>query len=639
MLNLSGFDFTEEELRLVGKGLKFAVAPGRLPVTDVVAAVEDAILRVDEVERRRVRRDVSKALLRSGIRSRNLDQDEFETLGRLSRREDIKFLDADKGNLTVIMETGEYFDKLTGIIEQGPYVHVAKDPGARFRKELQNILLPRVKDCTMERSLYLRLCPTHFQCPHMYGRPKVHKEGAPLRPIISMRGSLFAPVSRYLADILSVYRKTGDSYIGNSVELVDRIRGTHGFEKGVLVSFDVKNLFPNVPLAEAIEVIKSHLMSDDSLPSRTCLNVETLVELIRFCLTKCYFQLRDAFFIMSDGVAMGSSLSGVVANLYMFYFEKMARESALERGLTVPTFWVRFVDDVLAQFAGEADASAYLNLLNSLRTTIQFTIEWEDGGSIPFLDVFIQKEETGVSFSIYRKPTHTGTYLPRDSCHHKRVFMGLISTLKWRAERICSPNRLKQELDNVYQDLRRSGFSHEEARRIYTLKTRKRGSEDGAPAPHKGRRWAIPYVPGVSDRIGSSLAKAGIRTVFKPPKGLRSWLSKKRPDKPIDLGVVYNIPCGECEWSYTGETGRTLQERVVEHRRAVRSWNTNSEIANHVHDRGHGMKWDDARKVDSEHNYNRRIVKEALWTAKLGSGNRTKCTLDQEWGRVAADLQ
>ena len=50
------------------------------------------------------------------------------------------------------------------------------------------------------------------------------------------------------------------------------------------------------------------------------------------------------FFIMRDGVAMGSSLSGVVPNLYMFYFEKKAGDSALEIGLTVSTFWVRIVD-------------------------------------------------------------------------------------------------------------------------------------------------------------------------------------------------------------------------------------------------------------------------------------------------------
>jgi len=35
-------------------------------------------------------------------------------------------------------------------------------------------------------------------------------------------------------------------------------------------------------------------------------------------------------------------------------------------------------------------------------------------------------------------------------------------------------------------------------------------------------------------------------------------------------GVVYEVPCSECDHVYVRETGRTLEKRLSEHRTAVR---------------------------------------------------------------------
>ena len=42
---------------------------------------------------------------------------------------------------------------------------------------------------------------------------------------------------------------------------------------------------------------------------------------------------------------------------------------------------------------------------------------------------------------------------------------------------------------------------------------------------------------------------------------------------------MYRIPCSLCAWSYVGDTGRTIIDRVKEHRRAVRNLASSSEIA------------------------------------------------------------
>ena len=44
----------------------------------------------------------------------------------------------------------------------------------------------------------------------------------------------------------------------------------------------------------------------------------------------------------------------------------------------------------------------------------------------------------------------------------------------------------------------------------------------------------------------------------------------------LKKGVVYEVPCMDCSRSYIGETGRTLQKRLVEHKAAVRRGDTNN---------------------------------------------------------------
>ena len=64
---------------------------------------------------------------------------------------------------------------------------------------------------------------------------------------------------------------------------------------------------------------------------------------------------------------------------------------------------------------------------------------------------------------------------------------------------------------------------------------------------------------------------------------------RKRFQDPVVLGSVYRVACAECDFKYVGETGRTLQERMLEHRRAVRNFDGTSELAMHVAETGHGV--------------------------------------------------
>ena len=74
---------------------------------------------------------------------------------------------------------------------------------------------------------------------------------------------------------------------------------------------------------------------------------------------------------------------------------------------------------------------------------------------------------------------------------------------------------------------------------------------------------SIPYVQGVSEPIKRVLAQVGIRVALKPHCMLSSVFRKPK-DRIVESeksGLVYEIPCRDCDAVYIGETGRSLKNQ------------------------------------------------------------------------------
>ena len=72
---------------------------------------------------------------------------------------------------------------------------------------------------------------------------------------------------------------------------------------------------------------------------------------------------------------------------------------------------MRYVDDVFAVIDSD-NVNHFLDHLNSIETSIQFTFEVEERGSLPFLDTEIVRGSDGsLSTRVYMKRTHTDKYL------------------------------------------------------------------------------------------------------------------------------------------------------------------------------------------------------------------------------------
>ena len=282
---------------------------------------------------------------------------------------------------------------------------------------------------------------------------------------------------------------------------------------------------------------------------RTNLTPEEVTMLLEVCLRTTYFVYQHKYYEQTDGAAMGSPVSPVVANIFMEHVE----EEALRTSPHEVWCWKRYVDGTFC-FLGRATVDPVLNHLNSLYPSIQFTVEQESGGKIPFLDTLVSRQEDGsLEVSVYRKNTHTDRYLSSKSHHPVHVKRGVVHCLLRRAQDVTtSDDLLQEEIHHVNQSLQRNtGFLRSSEARLL----QNRECEEEEPLATA----VLPYYQDTSEKIRRILKQYGIRAAFQTSSTLGRLLTKVKDPVPQEdrSGVVYRIDC-ECGDYYIGETSRPL---------------------------------------------------------------------------------
>ena len=215
---------------------------------------------------------------------------------------------------------------------------------------------------------------------------------------MSFANSLTYNLSRYLARILSPIVGNTVYTVKNSSHFAEFVRSETLNSDQVFVSFNVVSLFTKIPVDLAIKVAEKRLTEDVSLSQRRFLPVEDIIDLLSFCLKTTYFMFEDNYYQQVFGTAMGSPVSDVIANLVM----EDVKQRALASSPVYPSFWKRYVDDVVSA-VNESKIDILLQHLNSIEPSIQITVEWENDGKLAFLDTHARRNINGrLKTDVYR---------------------------------------------------------------------------------------------------------------------------------------------------------------------------------------------------------------------------------------------
>ena len=177
------------------------------------------------------------------------------------------------------------------------------------------------------------------------------------------------------------------------------------------------------------------------------------IELMQMVTSGVEFNFNNTIYQQTDGIAVGSPLGPVLADIFVGY-----EENKLFNFSVKPLFYKRYVDDTFAIFENEVECDEFFNILNSLHPALKFTSEKEESESLTLLDVKIQKSDSKFMTLVYRKSAFTGQYIRWDSFGPFKRKKNLISTLVHRALRICSKSLLQHKLENIRVILRDNGY-------------------------------------------------------------------------------------------------------------------------------------------------------------------------------------
>jgi hypothetical protein len=359
----------------------------------------------------------------------------------------------------------------------------------------------------------------------------------------------------------------------------------------MVVSFNVTNLFTSIPVPEVLRIAEEKLRRSNVEP----LFLPQFLNLMKVCVEQNYFLLNGDFFKQPQGLAMGSPLSSLLADLVMDDLENSLFNSNLENTHLIHC-WYRYVDDIFAVWKGsDRQLDCFVKTLNSRCQNINFTVEKSVNGKLNFLDLTISSGVNGYDFAIFRKPTSTGLVIHNSSRHHISQKLAAFHCMVNRLLDIpLSPTNFNRELSTIKLIAKNNSYDPDIIDRILERKLRKKAYRlvySGSGREEKDdRKWGkLNYLGGISEKLKSVFPKQKFKIAFYNRKNLRNLLNKTKDRIDyINKSGVYLLKCDTCNAKYVGQTGRSFKVRSEEHKRAYTTGNTqSSHFAKHLWEEDH----------------------------------------------------
>ena len=342
----------------------------------------------------------------------------------------------DKGRGTVILDKNEYIKKVETILsDKSKFKEIFEDPFkviTRLEDRLARLLRKFLKLEIISKDTFNHLFSSGASPGVLYGLPKIHKIGNPIRPVLSTINTFNYNVAKFFVPLLEPLT-TNEYTLKNSLEFIKEINQVNLKDK-VMASFDIQSLFTNIPLDETIKIIDNELFKNST--TYMGFTRKQFIDLLELSIKDSPFIFNDKVYTQIDGVSMGSCLGPTLANAFLCYHETGWISEC--PSTFKPLIYKRYVDDCFLLFNDQNHVTLFLDYLNSKHENIKFTCELEKDGTLPFLDVKVTRNEAKAETSVYRKPTFTGLGTNYNSFIPRLFKINAIKTLLYRCYHFSS---------------------------------------------------------------------------------------------------------------------------------------------------------------------------------------------------------
>ncbi|XP_044761991.1 uncharacterized protein LOC123319194 [Coccinella septempunctata] len=580
--NLSDTQFTLEEITLLNLGHKFAPTPQKFNMQTTAIDLEIQ-LRKHPVygtlygEFGHILNNYNRRHSTLHYNTPGLTKRQFTTTLKSIRHKissnNLTVTRADKNAGLVILPTSVYNEKTLKFFEDNNIHANVTNILTRYTTRLNKLLrtaLPTLQKFTPSLNIH-NIKEKNPQIPNLYSLIKLHKVDKSIRPITSAHSSPAHKVSKVINHILThqLGYKSPMS-VKNSIELVNIIESTKldSNNEYILVSFDIVNLYTNIPVAESLSLLREFLNGCQTLRDFNIDNedIQTIMNLMELISKQNFFSFNGSVYTMTDGVPMGSPISGLLAEIFVAYLESLIIKHHLSHKIIL---WRRYVDDIFCIWSGTLDElNSFLTFINSL-SRIKFTLEISDNNNINFLDLNITlNPDNSFNYNIYRKPTQTDVVIPKFSYHSPQIKRTAFYFLLNRLLNIpLTKTDYNKELGNIYKIATNNGYPVQFVDNILASIEEKRIYKKVYPhTPIKKTYVVVPYFHGFNCKLKSLLSNHDLSLINSSHKTLERLLVNNKPKKNnAKKSGIYKINCDNCPAFYIGMTTRAAGIRFNEH--------------------------------------------------------------------------
>ncbi|UYV71171.1 hypothetical protein LAZ67_8002001 [Cordylochernes scorpioides] len=196
IINLSTTHLPEKEANLLELGLQY-IPPPKPDIPRIIAGVEGIMSTLNHSETFKVRNAIVQTLLRPD-RKKIPSHNNKAILNKLKSYKSLVFTRADKGNHPVIMDRSDYIAKMKDILQDSSFFSsISPQENTTLTKMFKKSLNNMKKSGSITTEQYTHFTANLDRSAYIYGIPKVHKPGVPLRPIIAYHQSPAYAVSKY----------------------------------------------------------------------------------------------------------------------------------------------------------------------------------------------------------------------------------------------------------------------------------------------------------------------------------------------------------------------------------------------------------------------------------------------------------
>jgi hypothetical protein len=160
-----------------------------------------------------------------------------------------------------------------------------------------------------KRKYLLNIKPT---APKINAYIKTHKEGEPIRPVIDIKAPSYK-IAKFLNNKIKTYLNLPNTYVTtNTREIALELHKLHITDKYKMLTLDIKDLYVNLQKQRIIQSTIFWLHKNN-----TSKKIKEQITRLLKIIEQNYFQYNEHFFKPKNGIAMGSPVSGMIAEIYL----------------------------------------------------------------------------------------------------------------------------------------------------------------------------------------------------------------------------------------------------------------------------------------------------------------------------------